>query len=73
MVYRKKTVRAMPETTRELARLINEMDSVQRRLKNLLPRIGRLERDSKALKEHSCAATLRADRPAAHPVCEEGG
>ena len=59
MGYRKKTVRAMPETTRDLAKLINEMDSLERRLKNLLPRVGKLERDSKALKEHSCAATMQ--------------
>lgn len=61
MSFRKKTVRAMPETTRELAKLINELDSLERRLKNLIPRVRVLERDSKALKEHSCAATMQSD------------
>jgi hypothetical protein len=49
MAYRKKTLRAMPATTRRLARLIADLDSVSRRAKNLLPEIERLEMDSRAL------------------------
>lgn len=49
MPYRKLTLRRMPETTRKLARLISELDSVSRRAKNLLGEVERLEHDSKAL------------------------
>ena len=37
--YKKSTTRRMPPKTRKLAKLINELASVQRRLKNLLPEI----------------------------------
>lgn len=49
MPYQRKTLRAMPPTTRKLAKLIAEIDSVSRKLKNLLPVIQRQERDSIAL------------------------
>jgi len=49
MAYRKKTLRSMSPTTRKLARLIGELESVNRRLKNLVPDIQRLEADSQAL------------------------
>jgi len=49
MAYRKKTLRSMSPTTRKLARLIGEAESVARRLKNLVSEIQRLELDSKAL------------------------
>ena len=49
MAYRKKTLRSMSPTTRKVARLIGELDSVTRRLKNLIPDIQRLEADSQAL------------------------
>jgi len=51
MAYRKKTLRSMSPTTRKLARLIGEAESVARRLKNLVPEIQQLELDSKALKQ----------------------
>ena len=47
--YRRATLRRMPPTTRKLARLIGEVSSLERRLKNLVPDIQRLEMDSKAL------------------------
>ena len=49
MAYRKKTLRIMSPTARKVARLAGELDSVARRLKNLIPDIQRLELDSKAL------------------------
>lgn len=39
MAYRKKTLRSMSPTTRKVARLIGELDSIGRRLKNVLPEI----------------------------------
>lgn len=51
MAYRKKTLRRLPPTTRKVAQLIDAIGSVQRILKNLLPAIEQLERDSQALKQ----------------------
>lgn len=39
MAFRSKTIRRMPPKTRKLAKLIGELDSISRRLKNLLPEI----------------------------------
>lgn len=36
MPYRKTTIRKMPPHTRKLARLLNELDSVHTRLRNLI-------------------------------------
>jgi len=44
MAYRRKTLRQMPEHTRKLARLIGELESVSRRLKNELANIEDIER-----------------------------
>ena len=49
MGYRPKTLRRMAPETRKVAHLINEIDSISRRLKNLLPEIASLEHDSRAL------------------------
>lgn len=49
MAYRKSTLRKLPPQTRQIARLINEAESVFRRLKNRMPVIERLELDSRAL------------------------
>lgn len=43
MAYRKSTVRRMPPATRKLARLINDLDSVQRRLKNYMADVSEME------------------------------
>lgn len=48
-MYRKKTLRRMASFTRRYARLVNELDSVTRRLKNMTEEIARLEHDSRAL------------------------
>jgi hypothetical protein len=50
MAYRKKTLRLMSPTARKIARLTGELDSVSRRLKNILVDIQLLEGDSRALK-----------------------
>jgi len=51
MAYRKKTLRRMSPTARKVARLAGELDSVVRRLKNLIPELQRLDLDSQALAE----------------------
>tara|TARA_Y100000310_G_C19974635_1_gene487027 strand:+ start:111 stop:281 length:171 start_codon:yes stop_codon:yes gene_type:complete len=43
MAYRKHTLRSMSPTTRKVARLIGELSSIERRLKNLLPEIKEIE------------------------------
>ena len=37
MSYRPKSLRKMPETTRKVARMVNEIESTAHRLNNLLP------------------------------------
>jgi len=49
MAYRKKTLRQMSPTARKIARLAGELESVARRLKNLIPDLQRLDLDSQAL------------------------
>ncbi len=49
MAYRKKTLRSMSPAARKVARLIGELDSISRRLKNIIPEIQGLELDSRAL------------------------
>ena len=49
MAYRKKTLRSMLPTTRKVARLVGELGSVEKRLKNLIPELQRMEIESKAL------------------------
>ena len=49
MVYRKATLRRMPPETRKYARLLNDLESVLRRGKNLVGEVNRLELDSRAL------------------------
>lgn len=49
MTYRTKTLRNLPPITRKFARMVNELESVERRLKNMTGEIARLESDSKAL------------------------
>lgn len=49
MAYKAKTLRNMTPEARKVARLINELDSTTRRLKNLIPRLQSIEIDSRAL------------------------
>jgi len=48
MAYRKKTLRRLTPEARKLAKLIGELESVSRRLKSLVPVVGRLEIDIRA-------------------------
>jgi len=48
-MYKKKTLRHMQRVTRRYARILNDLDGVARRLKNLTQDIARLELDSTAL------------------------
>jgi len=48
MAYRKKTLRRLTPEARKLAKLIGELESVSRRLKNLVPIVERLEVDLRA-------------------------
>jgi len=48
-VYRKATLRRMPPATRKYARLLNDLESVLRRGKNMVEEVSRLELDSRAL------------------------
>lgn len=48
-MFKAKTLRRLPPETRELARLLNELDSVTRRLKNRVPKYVQLEAESRAL------------------------
>jgi len=57
MAYRKKTLRTMSPTARKVARLTGELESVSRRLKNLIPDLQRLDLDSRALFESKKALT----------------
>jgi len=49
MAYKKKTLRTMSPTARKVARLTGELESVARRLKNLIPDLQSLDLDSRAL------------------------
>jgi len=49
MAYRKRTLRSMLPTTRRVARLIGELESVDKRLKNIIPDLQRMELESQAL------------------------
>ena len=48
-MYKKKTLRHMQRVTRRYARIINDLDGVLRRLRNLTQEVARLELDSTAL------------------------
>ena len=48
-MYKKKTLRHMQPVTRRYARILNDLDGIARRLRNLTQDIARLELDSTAL------------------------
>ena len=49
MPYRRSTLRRMSPVTRKYAKLLNELESVLRKGKNMVEEIQRLELDSRAL------------------------
>lgn len=56
-MFHKKTLRRMPPQTREYAKLLNSLESVLRRGKNLVPKLSRQELDARALanaRERGC-------------------
>lgn len=61
MAHRKATLRKLTPLQREYARLLNDLDGLRRRFKNFESKIGELEHDSRALKNHSC--TIKVGRP----------
>jgi hypothetical protein len=48
-MYKKKTLRHMQPITRRYARVVNDLDGVLRRLRNLTQEVARLELDASAL------------------------
>lgn len=71
MSYRKKTLRKMPGTERKFARLVNDLESVLRRLKNLRPEV----HDNAMLWEAAAGQVKRARADAeelARPLPDEG-
>jgi len=58
MAYRKKTLRTMSPTARKVARLTGELESVSRRLKNLIPDLQGLDFQSRALQNARSGLTL---------------
>ena len=70
-VYQSKTLRRMPPETRKLAKLINEADSVVRRLKNRIPEIAQLERDSMAFYKRQQIEKAKGEPGPPGPLFEE--
>jgi hypothetical protein len=64
MAFRKKTLRTMSPTARKVARLTGELESVARRLKNLIPELQRLDLDSQALGNARAIYHAEAEKPA---------
>jgi uncharacterized protein (UPF0335 family) len=64
MAYKKKTLRRMSPTARKVARLAGELESVARRLKNLIPELQSLDLDSKALANARAIYSKEANKPA---------
>ena len=58
MAYRRKTLRIMSPTARKVARLIGELESVSRRLKNLVPDLQTLDFNTRALEGARSGLTL---------------
>ena len=60
MPYRKKTLRRMLPQTRELARILDDLESGVKKMKRRLEEVAELEMKARALDRHSCQETLRA-------------
>mgnify|MGYP001567439473 CR=1 FL=1 len=70
MAYRKKTLRTMSPAARKVARLAGELDSIARRLKNLIPELQHLELDSMALANARTIYQKEAEKPAQQILAE---
>ena len=64
MAFRRKTLRTMSPTARKVARLAGELDSVSRRLKNLIPELQSLDLDSRALQNAKAIYKIEVEKPA---------
>ena len=64
MAFRKKTLRTMSPTARKVARLAGEVDSIAKRLKNLIPELQLLDADSRALVNAKAIYQKEADKSA---------
>ena len=74
MPHRKKTLRRLTPQARKLARLADELHSIETRLKNLLPAIVEMEMWERAEKRSSAAAILKLERtPGLADFTEEEG
>lgn len=62
MAYKKLTLRRLPKETRKLARLINDLESTTRKLKNYLATVESLEHDSRALTRAVVSTSSLPDR-----------
>lgn len=56
MPYRKSTLRKMPPHTRKVARLLNDLESVHTRMKNLMGELQTLELYARASMKATAAA-----------------
>ena len=63
MAYRKATLRRMPPATRKYARLLNDLESVLRRGKNMVEQVSRLELDSRALAHAKERGAITKEQP----------
>lgn len=68
MAHRKKTLRRMPENTRTLARLIGELESTSRKLKNHLDKVWDMEIDSHTLARMNSILEAATKEPASKPT-----
>jgi len=57
-MYTRKALRKMYPVEKDIAKLINELESVQHRLKNLLPKVHGAEFGATALVQHVCKPAL---------------
>jgi hypothetical protein len=64
MAYRKATLRRMQPITRRYARILNDLDGVLRKLRNLTEEVGRLELDSRALFQRQEHERTKGHEPA---------
>ena len=65
MAYRRRTLRAMLPITRKVARLVGELNSIDRRLKHLIPELQKLEGEAIALQ--NTLSKPKDIQPEVHP------
>jgi CRISPR/Cas system-associated endonuclease Cas3-HD len=68
---RKKTLRKMSPGARKIAKLIGDLESVTRRLKNCLPELEEMEMWAKVAKKQKGASPAASEHPIEGEVGEE--